>query len=352
MSVIISAKTSYPEYEYTQDAMANFVGDIFKDNSAVVKKIFKNSLVKKRRLVMPIDRYKELSGLQNRNDFWINEALKLQTKNCQYFFEELKFPIQDIGMVISTTITGLSIPSLEAKLMNKFEFKPTTKRLPIFGLGCLGGVASINRAHDYLSAYPHEAVLILATELCSLTFQWDDYSMANLVGTSLFADGAGAVLVVGDKHPWANKGQLEIVKGESIFFPNTERIMGWDIIDQGFKLVLSGDVPKIVSDHLVPSFEKFLTTHNFKKELCEFTISHPGGPKVLQALEDSMQIPKEDLSLSYKSLEEHGNMSSVSVVNVLEMYLQGNKKNHKDKLGILLAMGPAFCAEVMLVRGK
>lgn len=352
MSVIISAKTSYPEYEYSQDELASFLGSLFEEKGPVVHKIFKNALVEKRRLVLPIDRYKELSGLKNRNDFWLHSAISLQQKNCDYFFKEMKFPIQDIGMVISTTITGLSIPSLDAKLMNLYPFSPKTKRVPIFGLGCLGGVACIARANDYLQNFTHEAVLILATELCSLTFQLDDFSMANLVGTSLFADGAGSVLMVGKDHPWASKGRYEVCFGESMFFPNTERIMGWDVVDSGFKLVLSGDVPKIVSDHLVPSFKSFLKDHQLNFRDLSFFISHPGGPKVLQALEESLEIPADDLALSYKSLSEHGNMSSVSVLNVLEQHLNLKKTIAPGAMGMMLAMGPAFCAEVLLIKAK
>ncbi len=352
MSVIFAAKTSYPQHEYSQEHLANFLATIFPDKDPVIQKFFKHALVQKRRLVMPIDRYKELSGLQNRNDFWMKEALALQQKNLDYYFNELKFPIQDIGMIISTTITGLSIPSLEAKLMNLYPFSPSTKRIPIFGLGCLGGVACIARAHDYLQQYTSQAVLILATELCSLTFQLSDYSMANLVGTSLFADGAGSVLMVGKDHPLARQGQYDVCFGESMFFPQTERIMGWDIVDSGFKLVLSGDVPKIVSDHLVPSFQNFLQHHQLSLADISFYISHPGGPKVLMSLEESLGISANDLALSYKSLAEHGNMSSVSVINVLEQNLAIKQKRTPGSLGVLLAMGPAFCAEVLVIKAK
>lgn len=351
MSIIIAAKTSYPEYQYSQTEIAKFLSSIFVDKESVIHKIFKNALVEKRRFSIPLEKYTELTGLQKRNEFWIHEALKLQKINLDYFFNELNFPIQDIGMIISTSITGLSIPSVEAKLMNQFSFSKKTKRIPIFGLGCLAGVACIARAHDYLLHYKKEAVLILATELCSLTFQLDDFSMANLVGTSLFADGAGAVLIVGSEHPWASKGRYQINSVESIFFENTERMMGWDIKDTGFKLVLSGDVPKLVSDHLVPSLKSFLQVKKLGTKDIKFYISHPGGPKVLSAIEDSLEITHEQLKYSYQSLAEHGNMSSVSVINVLEETMLIQHSEFKDQFGLMLAMGPAFCAELVLLKG-
>lgn len=348
MSIIVCAKTSFPEHEYSQNEISRYMGTLFPEKKDVIQKIFQNSLVEKRRISLPLDSYKNLTGLGLRNNHWQEIALKLQTNNLEYLFEVQKFPIQDISMLISTTITGLSIPSLEAKLMNRFNFSTNMKRVPIFGLGCLGGVASIARGHDYLKAYPYEAVLILATELCSLTFQMDDLNMSNIVGTSLFADGAGIVLLVGNDHPWSKKGKYQIQSSQSIFFPRTERIMGWDIVDQGFKLVLSGDVPKIVSNHFAPEVESFYKAHQILKDKIKFCISHPGGPKVLTAMQESFKLTTQNLNLSYQSLKEHGNMSSVSVINVLERTI--DSKYSPGSYGIMLAMGPAFCGEIVLLK--
>ena len=352
MSIIISAKTSFPKHEYSQEELSHFLGTIHPKNSDAIKRIFKNALVAKRRLSLPLEIYKNLAGLELRNNHWQETAMKLQIQNLEYFFEDLKFPLEDISIIFSTTITGLSIPSIEAKLMNLFPFSKKTKRVPIFGLGCLGGVSLVARAHDYLVAYPKEAVLILATELCSLTFQINDFNMSNIIGTSLFADGAGAIIMVGDEHPWKIKGSYQICASESSFFPNTERVMGWDIVDQGFKLVLSGDVPKIVSDHLIPSMNHFLQSNKLSVEDIKFYISHPGGPKVLYAIEESLNLSTDQLALSYESLKDHGNMSSVSVINVLERSINHVKKKSKclQRYGMMLAMGPAFCSEIVLVK--
>lgn len=352
MSLILSSKTSFPQHQYSQTDLASFLSDIHSEKADVIKKIFKNALVEKRNLALPLQNYKDINGLQSRNDQWIKNAIDLQTKNLNYFFNELNFPIQDIGMIISTTITGLSIPSVEAKLMNIFPFKTSTKRLPIFGLGCLGGVASIARAHDYLKQYKNEAVLILATELCSLTFQLDDFSMVNIVGCSLFSDGAGAVLMVGKEHAWANRAKYEVIDTNSIFFPNSERMMGWDIVDTGFKLVLSGEMPQIIEERLAPEYFNFLAHNSITLDNIAFFLSHTGGPKVLSSLEDSLKIPNQFLNLSYESLKEQGNMSSVSVIHVLEKsILQSNSSIYKNKKGVMLAMGPAFCSELILVKG-
>jgi alkylresorcinol/alkylpyrone synthase len=351
MSIIIKAKTSYPNNDYSQKELGHYLSSIYPERAPVIDKIFTNALVEKRSLALPLESYRDLSGLELRNHHWIETAINLQTKNLDYFFEDLKFPIEDISLILSTTITGLSIPSLEAKLMNRFSFSKKTKRVPIFGLGCLGGVSLIARAHDYLKAYPKEAVLILATELCSLTFQINDFNMSNLIGTSLFADGAGAVLMVGDEHPWNSRGAYRVCSSESMFFPKTERIMGWDIVDQGFKLVLSGDVPTIVKENFIPPIQEVLKNHQLDLKDIKFYISHPGGPKVLTAMEESLGLENNELQFSYQSLKEHGNMSSVSVLNVLEKTINtfSNQKSTNQN-GLMLAMGPAFCGEAILVK--
>jgi alkylresorcinol/alkylpyrone synthase len=254
----------------------------------------------------------------------------------------------DISLIATTTVTGLAIPTLEARLMNKIAFKKNTKRLPIFGLGCLGGVAGINRVSDYLKGHPKEAALLLATELCSLTFQFQDKSVANLVGTSLFADGSAAVLILGDEHPLSSQGQFQVLSGESFFYPETERIMGWDIVSTGFQIVLSGDVPKIVVEHVKPNIGDFLSANKTTLSDIGFMVSHPGGPKVLDKISEISDRSPLEFKHSWESLAEKGNMSSVSVLHVLEKTIAD--KRNKNELGLMLAMGPAFCSEMALIK--
>jgi alkylresorcinol/alkylpyrone synthase len=233
--------------------------------------------------------------------------------------------------------------------MIKFEFSENTKRVPIFGLGCLGGVAGINRLNDYLKFRPKEAGLLLATELCTLTFQFHDKTVANLVGTSLFGDGAAALLMVGDDHPLAKDAIFEIIDGDSYFYPNTERIMGWDVIGSGFQIVLSGDVPNIVTTKISKNLNSFLMKTDKVLNDIKFMVSHPGGPKVLEALVDVTKKTKEHFQFSWDSLRDHGNMSSVSVLHVMEQTIE--KTNlEKDSYGLMLAMGPAFCSELALIK--
>lgn len=347
MSIIHSVVTSFPKNYVSQDEICEEISSIWPDKKKHVDQFHKSSLVKGRHLSIPLSEYKNLGDIGDRSRKWQDVALELQVNNINNLLEKAGLRPQDISLIVSTTVTGLSIPTLEAKLMNKIAFKPNTKRIPIFGLGCLGGVAGINRVNDYLKGHPKEAALLLATELCSLTFQFEDKSVANLVGTSLFADGSAAVLLLGDEHPLASSGQFKVLAGESFFYPDTERIMGWDIVSSGFQIVLSGDVPKIVVEHVKPNISEFLGGNRLTLSDVGFMVSHPGGPKVLEKIGEIADRPAEDFKHSWNSLSEKGNMSSVSVLHVLQKTIE--EKKNTNELGLMIAMGPAFCSEMSLI---
>ena len=349
MPKIIAVQTNFPENRTTQEEIKSLLSDIWPDKKKLVSKFSESSSVRHRDLSIPLGDYQELGDIGKRNDIWQKVALELQVKNLQQLIDKTSVDLKSITQIVSTTVTGLSIPTLEAKLMNKFSFAENVKRVPLFGIGCLGGVAGLNRLSDYLAFRPKEAGLLLATELCSLTFQFGDQSVANLVGTSLFGDGAAALLMVGDEHPLAQNAQFEVLTGESFFYPDTEHIMGWDIVPTGFQIVLSGDVPEIVKTKVSKNVEDFLRKNNTNLEQIDFMVSHPGGPKVLDALVGVTNKTTEHFKYSYDSLRSHGNMSSVSVLHVMQETIE--KENiAKNKMGLMLAMGPAFCSELALIR--
>lgn len=348
MSIIHSVVTSFPTIYASQEEISEEISSIWPDKKKHVEQFHSSSQVKGRHLSIPLSDYKKLGDIGERSAKWLEVAIELQTNNINSLLAKAGLNPKDISLIVSTTVTGLAIPTLEARLMNKIDFAPNTKRLPIFGLGCLGGVAGINRVSDYLKGHPKEAAILLATELCSLTFQFNDKSVANLVGTSLFADGSAAVLMVGEEHPLASSGEFKVTAGESFFYPDTERIMGWDIVSSGFQIVLSGDVPKIVVEHVKPNIGDFLTSNKTTLSDVSFMVSHPGGPKVLDKISEISGRPAEDFSHSWNSLQDKGNMSSVSVLHVLQKTIAD--KRNKNELGLMLAMGPAFCSEMALIK--
>jgi alkylresorcinol/alkylpyrone synthase len=233
--------------------------------------------------------------------------------------------------------------------MNRIPFSRGMKRLPLFGLGCLGGAAGIARTADYLQGHPQEAVILFAVELCSLTIQRDDLSLANLVASGLFGDGAAAVLMVGDDHPLARRGLPRVIDSQSQFFPGTEHIMGWEVTNSGFKVLLSADIADLARSEVRPAMEDFLGRHDLTIPDIDRWLVHPGGPKVIQALEDGLGLPHAALTLSRETLAEAGNISSASVLLILDKTMKRTRPK-SGEAGLLMAMGPAFSAELVLLR--
>lgn len=348
MGAIYAVSTEFPENYASQEEIMREISSLWSDKKSYVEQFHQSSMVKGRHLAIDLENYKNLTDIGERFQIWLEVVTKLQEKNINKLLKKVGLLPRDISLIATTTVTGISIPTLEARLMNCMAFSDKTKRLPIFGLGCLGGVAGINRVNDYLKGHPKEAALLLASELCSLTFQFDDKSVANLVGTSLFGDGVAAVLMVGHEHPLYKKSEFEILDSESFFYENSENVMGWEINANGFKIVLSGDVPKIVEKNVKPNLEYFLSKNKLTNSDVNFMVSHPGGPKVLDKICEISGKEKSDFRLSWESLAEKGNMSSVSVLHVLEKTIE--QRHSTNETGLMVAMGPAFCSEMALIK--
>jgi alkylresorcinol/alkylpyrone synthase len=247
---------------------------------------------------------------------------------------------------MTVTVTGVATPSLDARLMNRLGLPPRVKRVPIFGLGCVAGTAGIARAADYVRAFPDHVVVLLSVELCSLTLQRKDLSIPNLIASGLFGDGAAAAVVVGEDRPASGP---DILDSRSIFYPDSEDVMGWDISEEGFRIVLSADVPGVVRRHLRDDVDAFLAAHDLCRDDVSVWVSHPGGPKVLEAMQETLELSPEALELAWHSLREVGNLSSTSVLLVLQDTLE-KKAPDPGSYGVMLAMGPGFCSELVLLR--
>jgi alkylresorcinol/alkylpyrone synthase len=249
------------------------------------------------------------------------------------------------------SITGIASPSLDARLVNRMRLRPDIKRTPMFGVGCAGGAVGLSRAADYLRAYPEHVAAVLSVELCSLTFQPTDLSAANLVSTGLFGDGAVAVIATGGDRPagCAGAGGPQVLACGSTFYPDSEDVMGWDISGNGFRIVLSPRLPEIIRHNLAHDVEGFLTRHGLRRSDIGSWVIHTGGPKVLEAVQDTLHLSDRDLAPSWASLRRVGNLSSASVLLVLEDVV-AQRRPAPGTLGLLLAMGPGFCSELVLLR--
>ena len=355
MSVIVSTKTGFPKHYYPQHTLLTAAQQEWqKIRASIVKPLeqfYNNVQVKGRYLAWSLERYKEQTTFEERNNAYIETALELGEQTICALLDQVQMSPQQIDQLTIVSTTGIAVPALDARLMNRIRFSRRMKRLPLFGLGCLGGAAGIARTADYLDGHPEEAVILFAVELCSLTIQRDDLSLANLVASGLFGDGSAAVLMVGDDHPMVQrtKPMPKVIDSQSHFFPETEHIMGWNVTNSGFKVLLSADIAQLAQSEVRPIMEAFLSKHDLTINTIDHWLVHPGGPKVIQALEHGLDLPDEALTLSWETLAEAGNISSASVLVILDKFMKRFQPK-PGEYGLLMAMGPAFSAELVLLR--
>jgi len=252
----------------------------------------------------------------------------------------------DLGAFFFTSVTGISSPSIDALLINKMKLCRNVRRVPIFGLGCVAGAAGISRAADYVQAHPGQIAVLLSVELCSLTIQQEDLSTANLISSGLFGDGAAAVVVAG---AGCGLNGPTIVATRSVFYPETEEMMGWDISEKGFRIVLSREVPNLVRKNLGHDVDDFLASRGLTRADIGSWVLHTGGPKILEATAEALGLKNGELDASWECLRRTGNLSSASVLVVLEEVMK-NRRPEPGTLGVLAAMGPGFCSELLLLK--
>ena len=340
---------AFPPHFYSQDELLAALRDRWAaehHNPDRLDRLHRNVLVSGRHLALPIEDYDGLTTWGRANDAWIRVAQDVGAAALDEALERARVGRKDLGALFTVTVTGIATPSLDARLVNRLGLSNNLRRIPIFGLGCVAGAAGIARAADYVKAYPDQAAALLSVELCSLTLQREDLSIPNLIATGLFGDGAAAAIVVGSEHPAAGP---EILATRSVFYPETEGVMGWDISERGFGIVLSAEVPQMVTDHLRGDVDTFLTEYGLERSEIATWICHPGGPKVLDAMQNGLELEKGALDVTWKSLREVGNLSSTSVLLVLRETLEKHAPE-PGSYGMMLAMGPGFCSELVLLR--
>jgi alkylresorcinol/alkylpyrone synthase len=301
--------------------------------------------VKGRYLALPLDAYPELDRFSRQNDAWIRCAQDLGARAVEDALSRAGLAASDVEHLFFVTVTGVATPSIDARLAWRLGMPAGVKRTPIFGLGCVAGAAGLARAADALRAHPREHAVLLSVELCSLTLQREDLSVANVVASGLFGDGAAAVVLAGGER---ERRGPRVVATRSVLYPDTERVMGWDVVDSGFKVVLSANVPEVIRRHLRRDVDGFLADHGLALSRIRHVVAHTGGPKVLEAIGAALERDRAELERSWRSLAEVGNLSSASVLFVLGDLLDAGEARPGD-LGLLVAMGPGFCAEMVLL---
>jgi alkylresorcinol/alkylpyrone synthase len=346
---IVSAASAFPSNTYSQQSITGALHPLWDHglkNPAVLDRLHSNCGVKQRHLVCKLDEYQVMQGFGEANNIWIQAAQELGQQAICRAVRGAHITPSSLQAIIFASVTGVSSPSIDARLVNRMSLSPRIKRMPIFGLGCVAGAAGIARAADYVRAFPDQTVVLLSVELCSLNWQKDDLSTANLISAGLFGDGAAAVIITGEDTLLPG---VKIVGTRSIFYPDTEDAMGWDISEKGFRIVLSPAVPQIIREHFRDDMDEFLADHGLSRQDIASWIIHTGGPKVLQAVESALELPSAALEASWASLAEVGNLSSASVLVVLEEHLK-HRRCAPGSYSVLAAMGPGFCSEIVLLR--
>jgi len=308
--------------------------------------LHRNVLVGGRHLALPLEQYPGLSGFGAANDAWIRVALDVGEAAVRNALAAAGLSAGDVDAIIFVSSTGVATPSLDARLANRLGLPARVKRMPIFGLGCVAGAAGIARAADYLKAFPDDVAVLLSVELCSLTLQREDLSIPNLIASGLFGDGGAAVVLTGRRR--TRRGP-KVLATRSVFYPDTEKVMGWNITDNGFKVLLSAEVPEVARRFLRRDVDAFLDDNGLSRDRISTWVAHPGGPKVLMAMAEALEVGDEALAATWRCLREVGNLSSTSVLLVLKDILE-NQAPPAGSYGVIVALGPGFCSEFVLVR--
>ncbi|MET4926332.1 3-oxoacyl-[acyl-carrier-protein] synthase III C-terminal domain-containing protein [Streptomyces sp. PSRA5] len=326
----------------------------------LLDRLHASARVRSRHMALPLDDYVKIDGFGAANDVFIEVAGDLGAEAVRGALGTAGLRPEDVDLLMFTSVTGVAAPSVDARLVGRLGLRPDVKRVPVFGLGCVAGAAGVARLHDYLRGWPEQVAVLLSVELCSLTFQRDDASMANLVATGLFGDGAAAVVAVGEHFPATPEAAAvgpsadatagpSVVATRSRMYPDTGHVMGWSVTGTGFRVVLDASVPEVVRRFLADDVRAFLAEHGLTPGDITAWVCHPGGPKVLEAVGESLDLPDGALDLTWRSLSEVGNLSSSSVLHVLRDTL-AHRAPEPGSPGLMIAMGPGFCCELVLLR--
>ncbi|WNM32042.1 3-oxoacyl-[acyl-carrier-protein] synthase III C-terminal domain-containing protein [Streptomyces sp. Li-HN-5-11] len=355
-TTVAAVRTALPPHRYAQEDLTEPIGDLCLApgaDRALLRRLHASAGVRTRHLALPIERYAQLGDFGQSNDAWLAAALELGEEALAGALRAAGLRPADVDLLVCASITGVAAPSLDARLAGRMGLRPDVKRVPVFGLGCVAGAAGLARVHDYLRGHPDDTAVLLTVELCSLTLQRRDGSRANLVAGALFGDGAAALVArgggIGGGCAGPEAAGPTVVATRSRLYPDTERLLGWDIGAGGFRVVIDAGVPGIVRDHFGRHLRAFLAEHRLTTDDIGTWVCHPGGPRVLSAVADTLGLPGHALDTARHSLATVGNMSSVSVLHILQTTWESHRPE-PGTWGLVMAMGPGFCSELVLLR--
>lgn len=352
MPNLLAIERYLPPYRYEQAVVAQWVRRWLEEDPAGAStrlvSVYSSAGVRTRASVVPIEEVFRPADFETQNRRYRDIACAAAIDVARRALESAGLRPAEVDFVVSVSCTGFMIPSLDAHVADALGLGPRLARLPITESGCAGGVVGLARIFDHLTAHPERAALLLAFELSSLTFQPWDRSDTNVVSTAIFGDGGAAVVLVGDRHPLAPRGLLRLRDTGSVFFPGTTHLMGFELRNPGLQIVLDRELAPFVRREVRRAIDGFLAARCLDRSRIDRWILHPGGRRVVEVMAERLGLPPSALAATEAVLAEHGNMSSVTVLFVLDEVLRCQRPQ-AGALGLLGAFGPGFSAELALL---
>lgn len=339
-----------PAHYVSQDQLIEHLRGVWPNHRhARIAKLLEATEVEGRHVALLPSELMELAGsFGKQSQAYLRLATELSEKAVRAALDESGHRPEDIDFLFFVSITGIANPHVDVHLANRLGFRSDLKRVPSFGLGCGGGAAGLARVADYCVGYPKHVALLVSCELCSLTFQPNDRSITNTVATGLFGDGASAVVIRGETPSDTGAIRPRIIGTRAHLFPNTMHALGWDVIDSGFQFVLSSKIPELLRREVAPFVDAFLANAGLDRSRIAHWLIHPGGPRILDAIHEGLELPDGALDRSWNLLRSLGNLSSSSVLFLLADFMKSGAAQRGD-YGILAAFGPGlFCKLVLL----